>query len=185
MPCTKFICWGLDGGYMKINFLFSKSVTGNQLILMYYFMQGRVAAAERVATAVLIGEAIYYSWQLWQLLKERAEGYQAGEASIKNIRECKLFPGSAINCTAGGKNYQMILIFLTLVFPESAVTPDIITDVPLQNIMHLITWSGVCPSAYTSFFFFFVILPFFFLGLGLGFFLGGGYHPSDKCVQVI
>lgn len=49
---------------MKINFLFSKSVTGNQLILMYYFMQGRVAAAERVATAVLIGEAIYYSWQL-------------------------------------------------------------------------------------------------------------------------
>lgn len=64
MPCTKFICWGLDGGYMKINFLFSKSVTGNQLILMYYFMQGRVAAAERVATAVLIGEAIYYSWQL-------------------------------------------------------------------------------------------------------------------------
>lgn len=50
---------------MKINFLFSKSVTGNQLILMYYFMQGRVAAAaERVATAVLIGEAIYYTWQL-------------------------------------------------------------------------------------------------------------------------
>lgn len=51
--------------YMKINFLFSESVTGNQLILMYYFMQGRVAAAaERVATAVLIGEAIYYSWRL-------------------------------------------------------------------------------------------------------------------------
>ena len=52
--------------YMKINFLFSKSVTGNQLILMYYFMQGRVAAAaaERVATAVLIGEAIYYTWRL-------------------------------------------------------------------------------------------------------------------------
>lgn len=53
------------GGYMKINFLFSKSVTGNQLILMYYLMQGRVAAAaERVATAVLIGEAIYYTWRL-------------------------------------------------------------------------------------------------------------------------
>lgn len=50
--------------YMKINFLFSKSVTGNQLILMYYFMQGRVEAAERVATAVLIGEAIYYTWRL-------------------------------------------------------------------------------------------------------------------------
>lgn len=52
-------------GYMKINFLFSESVTGNQLILMYYFMRGRVAAAAgRVATAVLIGEAIYYSWRL-------------------------------------------------------------------------------------------------------------------------
>lgn len=50
--------------YMKINFLFSKSVSGNQLILMYYFMQGRVAAAERVATAVLIGKAIYYTWRL-------------------------------------------------------------------------------------------------------------------------
>lgn len=39
---------GVGGGgerYMEINFLFSKSVTGNQLILMYYFMQGRVAAA--------------------------------------------------------------------------------------------------------------------------------------------
>lgn len=81
--------------YMKINFLFSKSVTGNQLILMYYFVQGRVAAAERVATAVLIGEAIYYTWRLWQLLKEKAEGYQAGEATVKNIREYKLFPGSA------------------------------------------------------------------------------------------
>lgn len=53
-------------GYMKINFLFSESVTGNQLILMYYFMRGRVAAAAagRVATAVLIEEAIYYSWRL-------------------------------------------------------------------------------------------------------------------------
>lgn len=50
--------------YMKINFLFSKSVTANQLILMYYSMQGRAAAAERVATAVLIGEAIYYTWRL-------------------------------------------------------------------------------------------------------------------------
>lgn len=68
LPCTKFIRRGLGRGggrYMKINFLFSKSVTGNQLILMYYFMQGRVAAAaERVATAVLIGEAIYYTWRL-------------------------------------------------------------------------------------------------------------------------
>lgn len=36
---------GGGGRYMEINFLFSKSVTGNQLILMYYFMQGRVAAA--------------------------------------------------------------------------------------------------------------------------------------------
>lgn len=50
---------------MKINFLFSKSVTGNQLILMYYFMRGRVTVAEvRVATAVLIAKAIYYSWRL-------------------------------------------------------------------------------------------------------------------------
>lgn len=50
---------------MKINFLFSESVTGNQLILMYYWVQGRVAvAAERAATAVLIGSAIYYSWWL-------------------------------------------------------------------------------------------------------------------------
>lgn len=64
------VCIGRRGGgsvveYMKINFLFSESVTGNQLILMYYFMRGRVAAAAgRVATAVLIGEAIYYSWRL-------------------------------------------------------------------------------------------------------------------------
>lgn len=50
---------------MKINFLFSESVTGNQLILMYYWVRGRVAvAAERATTAVLIGEAIYYSWRL-------------------------------------------------------------------------------------------------------------------------
>jgi len=65
MSCTKIHMLGVGGKrYMKINFLFSKSVTGNQLILMYYFMQGRVAAAERVATAVLIGEAIYYTWRL-------------------------------------------------------------------------------------------------------------------------
>lgn len=81
---------------MKINFLFSESVTGNQLILMYYWVQGRVAvAAERAATAVLIGSAIYYSWRLWQLLKEGAEGYQAGEANIKKkniyISKLKLF----------------------------------------------------------------------------------------------
>lgn len=96
--------------YMKINFLFSKSVTGNQLILMYYFMQGRVAAAERVATAVLIGEAIYYTWRLWQLLKERAEGYQAGEATVKNIREYKLFPGSAKSVQLKEKKKRINLV---------------------------------------------------------------------------
>jgi len=59
-------------------------VTGNQLILIYYFMQDGVQeAAERMATAVLIGRAIYYSWRVWQHLKEMAEGYQAGEATVK------------------------------------------------------------------------------------------------------
>ena len=54
------------GGYMRINFLFSESMTGNQLIVMYYVMRGRVAAVwgEREATAVLIGEPIYYTWRL-------------------------------------------------------------------------------------------------------------------------
>lgn len=65
MPCTKIHRLGVGGKrYMKINFLFSKSVTGNQLILMYCFMHGTVAAVERVATAVLIGKAIYYTWRL-------------------------------------------------------------------------------------------------------------------------
>lgn len=44
---------------------FSERLTGNQLILMYYFMQDRVQEpAERMATAVLIGRAIYYSWRV-------------------------------------------------------------------------------------------------------------------------
>lgn len=44
---------------------FSLRLTGNQLILMYYFMLDRVQeAGERMATAVLIGGAIYYSWRV-------------------------------------------------------------------------------------------------------------------------
>lgn len=49
---------------MKINFC-SVRLTGNQLILMYYFMQNRVQEpAERMATAVLVGRAIYYRWRV-------------------------------------------------------------------------------------------------------------------------
>lgn len=63
---------------------YSVRLTGNQLILMYYFMQNRVQEpAERMATAVLVGRAIYYRWRVWQLPKEMAEGYQAGESTVK------------------------------------------------------------------------------------------------------
>ena len=116
-----------EGGGDTWKLIFSSLRAWNQLILMYYFMQGRVAAAaERVATAVLIGEAIYYTWRLWQLLKERAEGYQAGEATVKkNIREYKLFPGRVVNCTAGGEHDWIYYFFfrLSLLFLKTAVTP--------------------------------------------------------------
>lgn len=63
--------------------------TRNQLILMYYFMLDRQQAPGekrwRLATAVLIGAAIYYSWHVWQLLRKMAEGYQAGDSTVKGI----------------------------------------------------------------------------------------------------
>lgn len=49
---------------MKINFLFSKS-DGKSINLDVLFHAGPGSGGgERVATAVLIGEAIYYTWRL-------------------------------------------------------------------------------------------------------------------------
>lgn len=60
---------------MKINFLFCE-LTGNQLILMYYFMQntGVQEPADRMTTAVLVGRAIYYRWPGLTASEEMAEG---------------------------------------------------------------------------------------------------------------
>lgn len=157
----------MGGRYMKINFLFSESVTGNQLILMYYWVRGREAvAAERATTAVLIGEAIYYSWRLWQLLKEGAEGYQAGEATIKKKKLANR------NCsykllTAGNQQWMYLEV--------SAA------------ISCLYWWRRPCISHVflsalsAAYFLPCVILPLFW-GVVRGIKI---YRPSDKCVQVI
>lgn len=155
---------------MKINFLFSESVTGNQLILMYYWVRGRVAvAAERAATAVLIGGAIYYSWRLWQLLKEGAEGYQAGEATIKqNISKHKLFLQ-----TLNSRKSTVNLLFWKLP-PPSAASIDEDALVWLTSHLFLSELSA-------AYFLPCVILPLFW-GVVRGIKI---YCPSDKCVQVI
>lgn len=36
----------------------------------------------RLATAVLIGAAIYYGWHVWQLLRKMPQGYQAGDLAV-------------------------------------------------------------------------------------------------------
>lgn len=155
---------------MKINFLFSESVTGNQLILMYYWVRGRVAvAAERAATAVLIGGAIYYSWRLWQLLKEGAEGYQAGEATIKKILtntncSCKLLTAGNqrwIYYLGSCRRYQLPLL---MKMPSYWLT------------------SHVFLSVLSAAYFLSCVILHLFWGVVRGIKI---YRPSDKCVQVI
>lgn len=78
-----------ETGYMRIYFIFHetdrKSINPD---VLFYAGQAVLAPGEsgwRSATAVLIGAAIYYRWRVWQLLSKMAEGYEAGDATVKRI----------------------------------------------------------------------------------------------------